>query len=361
MGKTKKLPKRFFDEKGKEYVVDESDDEIVLKKAKGKKNHKAKKRREESSSSDSSSSDSDSSSSSSDSSSDDSRGKSKKSGKSSKKGKEKKALSEEAILSKKSVKDLDEKAQLENWLEVNKTKFAQAKAFIKKAKKIKLKLKELGFSNIDVINKLMNDASRRKTLLTTMEEMKTENEDGSLRKNADKIMQLRKGVAKIRKNGETAFEEAMQMIKKLSPEDKEKLFTDPAYQARNKDAKSFDELITKTDATSNEAFEQLKKSMISVGIDPAIQSNVLKELESTQKKRKRSSPEKKSVISMETAETSEHNNNNQAVTETASSEEPPKEKPVQNMETSAVAPHPVPEVSVGPLDPEETKLDDSVL
>lgn len=345
MGKNKKLPKRFFDEKGKEYVIDESEDEIVLKKTKGKKHERSKKRKEESSDSSSSSSSSESESdSSSNSSSEDEREKSKRS---KSKGKEKKSLSEETSLSKKNSKDLDELSQLKNWLKVNEKKIAQAKSFLKKSKKIGAKVTQLQFSKLERANKLMNDASRRKNLLTTLEEMKVQNEDGSLKENAAKIQQLRKGVTKIRKNGEAAFEEAMQLIKKLSSEEKEKLFTDPKYQARNKDAKSFDELISKVEADSNEAFEQLKKSMIKVGIDPSIQSNVLQELQATQKKRKRTSPEKQNM-SMEIT-----GNEVKQTTEAVSSEEPPRENPVESTESSAVGPDPVPQIAQGPESPPE--------
>jgi len=263
-------------------------------------------------------------------------------------------LSEEATLKKQSIKDLNKKEQLERWLEINKKKNDQAKSFNKKYKKAEAKLKELKFSKVEKINKLINDACRRKSLYTTMQYMQIQKDDGSMIEHADKVQQLRKGMPTMKKNGEDAFNEAMELAKTLNEEEKKLLWENPDYQARNKNAKCFDDLITKTDAKSNDAIELLKASMVKLGLDVSMQSNVLEEMQKSQKKKRKVSLDKSDNALVETS-SNETVTSQTSQTETASSVEPSKELPI---ETAVVSAEPVPQPTeqVASVEPIQTEI-----
>jgi hypothetical protein len=258
MGKDKKGSKIIYDEDGNEYQVEdveaesdsdsssessESDDGGRREKKEKKSDKKSKGKRSRSE-----------------------KGSEKVSEKKSKNTSKKRSLEEEASLQGDDSKKT-EAEQLQQFLEVNKKKISQAESFLKKARKAQKKLKTIKSSDWEKANGFLTEAAKRKSLLIALENNNNMNDNN----------QLRKGSPKIRQHGEELFKQAMEIAGTLSPEEAEKLWSDEC-QGRNKNAKCFDDLITKKEALTRSEVDALRKSLINAGIDPSIQSQVLGEI-----------------------------------------------------------------------------------
>ena len=265
MGKDKKL-KKIYDENGRLYTIDsgsygdeqqESDDsgsssneeEEVEQDSRDSRDSKERKRGQKRKSKSSSSSSS--------------------SGSKKEKSK-KKSLEEEASLQGDEAKT--EKEKLQQFLDVNKKKYAQAESFCRKYRKAEKALKTMQLADWQKADRALTEAAKRKSLLNILENNRTMNDNN----------QLRKGSTKIREHGENLFKEARKIASSLSPEEAEKLWSDQ-YQGRNRNANSFDELITKKEAMSRGELDALRKSLINAGLDPSLQDKVIGDISALHK------------------------------------------------------------------------------
>lgn len=108
---------------------------------------------------------------------------------------------------------------------------------------------------------------------------------------------LLKAIPKLRATGEKKFEQAQKIISKLSPEDAEKFW---AIQVRNKNSKTFDELVTKT---------KHKEDMIEETIKTRIKT-ALKERGIVEDEVQKQQQQEKVVENDESVKENSNNNNN---------------------------------------------------
>lgn len=207
--------------------------------------------------------------------------------KKSKSSTKKRSLEEEASLQGDEAKT--EKEKLQQFLTVNKKKYGQAESFCRKYRKAEKALKTMQLADWQKADRALTEAAKRKSLLNILENNRTMNDNN----------QLRKGSTKIREHGETLFKEAKEIATTLSPEESEKLWSD-AYQGRNRNAKCFDELITKKEAMSRGELDALRRSLINAGLDPSLQDKVIGDISSLHKTPSEKARDKNAALNPQT-------------------------------------------------------------
>jgi hypothetical protein len=127
---------------------------------------------------------------------------------------------------------------------------------------------------------------------------------GLIKKSLKEDSHLLKAIPKLKDTGEKKFNQAQKIISKLNPEDSEKFW---ANQVRNKNAKSFDELVTKTkhkeDMIEETIKTRIKTALKERGIEDIEnpkQGFELSQVDDMQRKENLSVPENSSNVEVNT-------------------------------------------------------------